>query len=181
MSELTWDPLRLIRPEHGGDVASVRTLLEAAFARPAEADLVEALRECGAGVEALTLVAEQYQEAIGFVMMSRAAIVGEVPAAVLALAPLAVAPGYQRRGLGFALVTAAHDRARLLGFAASFVLGDPAYYARFGYVPASAFGIAPPFDAPDGAFMALELQPGALAGVTGALRYAPPFDALDAI
>jgi putative acetyltransferase len=58
------------------------------------------------------------------------------------------------------------------------VLGDPAYYGRFGFAPAAALGLACEFDAPPEAFMALELSPGALAGARGVVLYEPEFDSV---
>jgi putative acetyltransferase len=58
------------------------------------------------------------------------------------------------------------------------VLGDPVYYARFGFVPATKFGLKSPFPAPENTFMAVELQPGAFAGTFGAVRFGHEFDDL---
>lgn len=179
MLELSWEPSRLVRPAHAGDAEGVHDLLARAFGREDEAVLVERLRETPAHVPALTLVADIHCEVVGFVMLTAAHVATEQgDVLVLALAPLAVDPDYQGRGIGSALASAAHDRARILGYPAVFVLGHPAYYARFGYRPASQFGVRSPFDAPDEAFMALELQPGALEGASGVLRFADPFDGL---
>jgi putative acetyltransferase len=95
----------------------------------------------------------------------------------LALAPLAVIPAHQRQGVGTRLVEAALRRARLLGYAYIVVLGHPQYYPRFGFVPASRFGLRYARPVPDDAFMALELVPGALEGVSGVVRYLPAFSA----
>lgn len=121
------DPLPRIRAELAHDRAAVADLLARAFDGPAEARLVEALR--GAGDLALSLVAEAEGTVIGHIALSPLAAEG--PA--LALAPLAVHPAVQSRGIGTALV-----RAALAAFDdhTIVVLGDPAYYRRFGFVPA---------------------------------------------
>lgn len=94
----------------------------------------------------------------------------------LALAPMAVRPEFQRRGIGSALVRAGLDSARSLGHRVVIVLGHPRYYPRFGFRPARPLGIDPPFPCRDEVFMALELVPGALVGVRGTVRYPPAFD-----
>ncbi len=98
--------------------------------------------------------------------------------AIGALAPLAVRPQFQRRGIGTRLVVSALDEMRRMDQVAVVVLGDPAYYSRFGFVPASSFGIRSTFAAPREAFQAIELKAGGLAGSAGLCHYAPEFDAL---
>jgi putative acetyltransferase len=91
------------------------------------------------------------------------------------LGPLGVLPGLQRDGAGKALCRAGIEACRAAGAPFVVVLGHPPYYPRFGFVPAVRFGLtfadAPPRDA----FMALELEPGALANAGGRVRYAPEF------
>ena len=58
------------------------------------------------------------------------------------------------------------------------MLGDPDYYRRFGFVAAESHRLRCEYDAPPGAFQAIELAPGALAGRTGLVRYAPEFAAV---
>jgi predicted N-acetyltransferase YhbS len=97
-----------------------------------------------------------------------------VPA--VALAPLAVLPGYEETRAGTALMRAGLEACRAAGHRIVIVLGHPKYYRRFGFRPARGIGIEPPDPAwSDDAFMALELEPGALAGVRGTARYSPPF------
>jgi putative acetyltransferase len=93
---------------------------------------------------------------------------------------MAVGPARQRAGIGSALVRAGLERCKLLDAAAVVVLGHPAYYPRFGFVPAAAFGLACEYDVPAEAFMALELRPGALRGAAGTLRYHAAFAEVDA-
>jgi predicted N-acetyltransferase YhbS len=77
--------------------------------------------------------------------------------------------------VGTTLILEALKRAKERGHAAVIVLGHPEYYPRFGFVPASQFGIRAPFAVPDEAFMALEIEPGALSGRTGTVRYPSAF------
>jgi putative acetyltransferase len=95
----------------------------------------------------------------------------------LALAPMAVTPDLQRRGIGSALVRRGLDEARRLGHGVVIVLGHPEYYPRFGFTRGSAHGIRPPFEAPDDAFLVLELREGALARVRGEVDYPPELSA----
>jgi putative acetyltransferase len=168
----------LIRQEQPADFATVNTLLQTSFGREAEARLVDRLRASGKIFSAL--VAEEKQRILGHVVVSGIAVDvegGEVNA--LALAPLAVEPAFQRLGIGSALVSAALERCRLARHSRVMVLGDPVYYARFGFVPAVKFGLQCPFSTPKNAFMAIELQPGAFAGTSGTVRYGHEFDDLE--
>jgi putative acetyltransferase len=89
---------------------------------------------------------------------------------------MAVVPAQQRTGLGSALVRAGLEQCRKLGFGAVVVLGHPDYYPRFGFSPAARFGIGCEYEAPQEAFMAIELQPGYLKGASGKVEYHAAFD-----
>jgi putative acetyltransferase len=163
-----------IRDEHAGDAVAVHRVIAAAFKSRGEAELVDKLRANGR--LALSLVAVQGGAVIGHVLLTDVTLVGHglVPRGA-GLAPLAVRPTFQRRGIGAMLVRAALERALRAGYGFVCLLGDPAYYTRFGFRPAAALGLASEFDAPPEAFLALELVPGALAGVAGTVRYLPEF------
>lgn len=94
---------------------------------------------------------------------------------MMGLAPMAVDPPRQRHGIGSALVRAGLDECRRLGAIAVVVLGHPEYYPRFGFRPASRFGVKSEYQVPDDVFMALELRARALDGRTGTVRYHPVF------
>jgi putative acetyltransferase len=158
-----------IRDEAGADHAAVRRLHRFAFGGDAEGRLVDALRRSGA--VAISLVAEAEGAVVGHVLLSRL----DAPERALALAPLAVLPDRQRRGVGSALVRAALAHARHEGWAAIFVLGDPAYYARFGFDAEPARGYASPYAGEH--FMMLPLRPASPPAV-GAVVYPAPFAAL---
>lgn len=128
------------------DLAKIKELIGLAFAGVEysdgqEAELVYKLFKSSAYIPELTLVAEIGGKIVGFIMFSRA-YVGQVT--VLALAPLAVLPEFQNQGTGSLLVRQGHQIARKLSFPYSIVLGDPAYYQRFDYLPADQFGIDSP-------------------------------------
>ena len=168
----------LIRDEQPADAIAIHDLLTAAFGRETEGRLVERLR--GSGKEAVSLVAEDHGRVLGYVLFSGIAVErGERQLPVMALAPLAVLPAFQRLGLGSALVSEGLSRVRGADKTAVLVVGDPRYYGRFGFVPASRFGIRCPFPAPEACFMALELSPGALKGYAGLARYGHEFDDLE--
>jgi len=164
-----------VRDELPAHAAQVAAVVEAAFERADEAEMVAALREGRAAV--VSLIAQVTAEAgeagaiIGHVVLSPVTIGGSSEPRGLGLGPLAVAPEFQRRGVGSRLVEAALRRARLLGYSYVVVLGHPPYYPRFGFLPASRFGLSYPAPVPDPVFMAIELVPGALAGSGGVVRY----------
>ena len=163
-----------IRAERPGDVAAVRRVVEAAFKGKAEADLVDTLR--AAGKFSVALVAAQGRTVAGFCLLTDVEIAGNgLKPRGAGLAPLAVRPTFQRRGIGRMLVRAALERAREAGYGFVCLLGDPRYYRRFGFRAGGTLGLACEFAAPAEAFMAIELAPGALAGVTGTVRYSPEF------
>ena len=165
-----------IREAEPRDAAEVHALLRECFGHEYEAQLVARLRAERAMLVELVAARSAPPSAplLGHVAFSTLAIEangGTLRAA--ALAPLAVRPEARRQGLGAGLVQAGIDRCRRLGLVAVVVLGDPAYYARFGFSAALAQGLEAPFHGD--AFQALELAPRALAGISGRLRYASAF------
>jgi putative acetyltransferase len=162
----------LIRPEREADLEAVREVNAGAFGRPDEARLVDALR--GRASRFQSMVALLYEEIVGNIVFTPIRVDDE-EVGVMGLAPMAVRPQVQRRGIGSALARAGLERCRSAGAVAVVVLGHPEYYPRFGFVPAARFGLRCEYEVPDEAFMALELQPGALAGLRGTVRYHPAF------
>ncbi|HEX7813165.1 MAG TPA: N-acetyltransferase [Burkholderiales bacterium] len=165
-----------IRQERPEDADAIREILVTAFGGETEARLVDRLR--ASGKIACALVAAEKGRVLGHVVFSAIAA-GESNTLVIALAPLAVMPAFQRLGIGSALASAGLERLRQDKVQRVLVLGDPGYYTRFGFVPASRFGLKCPFPAPESAFMGIELQPGAFKGVSGPVRYGHEFDDLE--
>ena len=167
-----------LRPESAADHAVVRTVNTRAFGRPGEADLVDALRRTATPF--VSLVAEEADRVVGHICFTPVMVEtsGDDPL-LMGLAPMAVLPEQQRQGIGSALVRAGLEACRALGADAVVVLGHPAYYPRFGFRPAEAFGLRCIYDVPPDAFMALELRNGALDDVHGTVRYHAAFDAVD--
>ena len=154
------------------DLASVRAINEAAFNRPDEADLIDRLRP--EGVVLASLLAILDDRPVGHILFSRMTIqttAGSIAAA--ALAPLAVLPEFQRRGIGGNLIRHGLGVLRGLGEKIVIVLGHPDYYPRFGFSSEKARALENPF--PPEAYMALELTPGALHGIRGKVKYPAAF------
>jgi len=159
-----------IRETTAADHAPVHALVEAAFGQRAEADLIDALRASGDVV--IDLVAESEGRVTGHILFSKL----RAPANCAALAPVSVAPDCQNQGIGSALIRDAIGRAKQAGWAAVFLLGDPAYYARFGFDTGKAATFET--DYPPAYFMVLELEDGALDRLSGKVEYAAHFAAL---
>jgi putative acetyltransferase len=166
----------LIRAENPDDRAAIYDVNASAFETRAEAELVLALRDQADPV--ISLVAEVDGAVVGHIMFSPVALQGNADHPVMGLAPMAVAPEHQGRGVGSALVRAGLQRCREMGVGAVVVLGHPGYYPRFGFVPASRFGLHSEYDVPDEVFMALELQPGFLSSDRALVQYHAAFGSL---
>jgi len=167
----------VIRPEIKKDYPAIYEVNKLAFRRDAEARLVERLRNSSGFIPELSLVALTGGRVVGHVMFSMISI--ESPALSvpsLGLAPIAVLPDYQKRGIGSQLVRKGIYEARRLGHKIVIIVGHPAYYPRFGFTPAAEKGLNVPLDVPDEAFMVLELVPGALNGVNGTVKHPPDFE-----
>jgi putative acetyltransferase len=162
-----------IRFETTTDIRVVHALNRAAFATRAEADLVDALRASAQPI--VSLVADDAGTIVGHILFSPVTLTGHQNLRIMGLAPMAVDPARQRQGIGSALVRDGLDCCRQIGSAAVVVLGHAAFYPRFGFVPASRFGIACEYQVPDEVFMAMELEPGILVDRRGVIRYHAAF------
>ncbi|HET6651418.1 MAG TPA: N-acetyltransferase [Nocardioides sp.] len=164
-----------VRPETSADVPVVHEVVEAAFGGAQVPRLLDALRTSVAWL-GLSFVAEQDGEILGHVSYTRAWV--DAPdrvVEVLVLSPLSVRPDHQRHGVGTTLV---HDSLALLQGRDEplvFLEGDPGYYRRLGWHPASDWGFtAPSVRIPEAAFQAVRL-PSYDEAVTGALVYPDVF------
>ena len=163
-----------IREERKDDAPAIRIVQEQAFNEEDEARVVDMLRCSGSIV--LSLVAVAAGRIVGHVLFSPATVESSsVDSRWTALGPIGVAPDHQGRGIGSRLVWEGLARCRLDGWDGVVLLGDPGYYARFGFVRASNHGLTCVYgDGP--AFQVLELRQGALEQVVGTVRFAPEFD-----
>jgi len=163
-----------IRPATPRDRDAIRLVGQNAFGQQAEAGLVDALIAADDAI--VELVAEEDGQIIGHVLFSRLFVQEggrEFPA--VALAPLAVDPSFHGTGIGGALIREGHIRLKAAGETLSIVLGDPAYYGRFGYAHARAAGFESVWQGD-----ALQALAWGEAPKTGRLAYATAFDALAA-
>lgn len=163
-----------IRPEQPEDREAIRSVNDRAFGQKQEGWLVDELRDRGMVI--LSLVAILEEKIVGHILFSPVTVESEHSSfAAVALAPMAVLPEYQRRGIGSQLVLAGLRECRKMGHEIVFVLGHPEYYPRFGFVPARGRGIECEFECPEEAWMVRELREGALAGRKGTVKFQPEF------
>lgn len=160
-------------PETPADIPAIRDILLAAFPTDLEARIVDALRtDPEAWIDGLSIISETPDGTpAGYALITRCHI-DDAPA--LALGPCAVLPSAQRTGAGAAAIRAGLEAARAMGENLVLVLGHPEYYPRFGFTPASGFGIKAPFEVPDAAMMAIAFD-GAVPVPTGTIRYPAAF------
>lgn len=197
LARLGREPLAVsVRLETPADEAAVRRVNLAAFSGPEEAEIVDRIRrEAPEGWHSLVAVAtddpgngrgadpgaHRAGDVVGHLLLTPCPVVDDrhVPVGtVLALGPVAVLPGVQRRGVGSTLVSAAVGLAIARAVPALVLLGHPSYYPRFGFEPARGLGLQPPADAwPDAAWMARRL-PAWSDDVRGTVRYPEAFEPL---
>ncbi|XID94837.1 GNAT family N-acetyltransferase [Paenibacillaceae bacterium WGS1546] len=168
----------IIRTETTLDHEAVYRLNVRAFGnRDDEAKLVEKIRSSEGFIPELSLVAERDGEIVGHLLLSKAVVTEEGGSRdVIVLAPIAVKPEEQRRGIGSRLISEGLDRCRILGYDLVLLVGHPEYYPKFGFKPARTYGLElRQFDVSDDVFMACELREGALNEFQGELRYPQAF------
>lgn len=161
----------MIRRASSEDAAEIRKLHLAAFPSAVEADLVEQL--LADGDAEISLVALEEGSIAGHVLLSKM----RTPFRALGLAPVAVAEQHRRKGIAASLINEAIALARDDGWQAIFVLGEPAYYRRFGFSVEKAALYDSPYAGPY--FMMLELTDKALMPASGRVDYAKAFDGLN--
>ena len=166
-----------VRAEIAADIPAVRRVNELAFGRPDEAALVDALR--AASVLQVSLVAVEEGRLVGHILFSPVSVESEGSAfQAMGLGPMAVLPECQGRGVGSELVREGLRECRRGGSKVVVVLGHPGFYPRFGFVPASRKGLRSEYQVPDEVFMVAELEPEALGGRRGVVKYRPEFGAI---
>jgi putative acetyltransferase len=164
-----------IREEKSGDEQQIRIVHQRGFGQNEEAYIVDKLRH--ACTHSISLVALSGDQIVGHILFTTVAIQAEERIIEgMGLGPMAVSPEFQRQGIGFQLVRAGVDLIEKAKYPFIIVLGHPAYYLRFGFVPASRYGIKSEYEnVPDEAFMILVLDQVVLKGVSGVAKYRPEF------
>ncbi|MGD8437204.1 MAG: N-acetyltransferase [Syntrophobacterales bacterium] len=163
-----------IRKEQPQDIQIIHQVNTRTFGQLLEADLVDRLRRnCN---DLLSLVAVAGNEIVGHILFSPITVEGEETTAEgMALAPMAVLPEYQRQGIGSKLVRAGIAILASSDCAFVIVLGHADYYPRFGFEPASSYGVRCEWEVPDDAFMILVFKESGMQGISGVARYRPEF------
>lgn len=170
-----------IRQEISTDYPKVFALVEQAFSTLEISDkteqfLVERLRKSSAFLPELSIVAEIDNRVVGYILLTKIIIQNKESAfESLSLAPLAVLPEFQNKGIGGELILHSHKIAKQLGFKSVILVGHENYYPRFGYEPVSKFGIKLPFEAPEQNCLAIELVENGLKKVSGEVVYPKEF------
>ena len=159
-----------IRPEQPGDEQAIHAVNAAAFPEESEARLVDALRD--AGNLTVSMVAVEDDRIVGHVAFSP--VTTESGVLGMGLAPVAVLESHRRRGIAASLINAGLEACKSMDAGWMVVLGDPAYYSRFGFITASEFGLRDEYGGED-AFQAMELREGAMPRNAGLVKYAPQF------
>ena len=163
----------VIRDQQPADAPRVHQVLLDAFPGGEEAAIVRAALERGKAAVSLVAVADG--EVVGHILFTEMSFSPAQPQVdAVGLGPVAVLPAHQGRGIGSDLIREGIARCRALGKGAVFVMGEPAFYSRFGFAPAGSYGIGNEYGVDD-PFMAIELESGALAGVSATASYIPEF------
>jgi putative acetyltransferase len=161
-----------IKGETKDDYSIITQINNLAFGGTGESQLIFNLRNTNHFIPDLSLVAsvdDRILEHIIFYPVTIDAENNTYP--TISLAPMAVHPDYQKKGIGTKLVIDGLQRCKDMQFDSVIVLGHQEYYPRFGFKPASQWNFYSDFDAPDEAFMALELKEKSLAGKSGKVVY----------
>lgn len=164
-----------IRVESPDDADEVYKVNQQAFGREAEAKLVDMLRK--SDVSNISLVAIADETLAAHIIFSPVEVErADKGLVAMGLAPMAVLPEYQKHGVGSRLAKAGIDACREAGVDVVFVLGHIDFYSRFGFEPAAKFGLFYGTEEFGPYFMALELTPGSLEGLSGLVQYRQEFD-----
>ena len=161
-----------IRREERDDYNEIRIINELAFNQKNEGKLLDDLRKKSDFNNLLSLVAETKGRIVGHILFYPIKIKNEKEEfIVLSLAPMAVHPDYQNKGIGIKLVKEGLEAAKETGYNSVIVVGHPNYYPRFGFSPASKWNIKLPIECPDDVFLAIELKKDSLKNVSGLVEF----------
>lgn len=166
----------IIRQETELDFDQIMEVNSLAFDRESEAHLVNQLRE--EAYPFISLVAEGEDGIYGHIAFSPCTLDTAPEINIVGLAPMSVLPDFQHSGIGSALIEAGIQRCKDHDIDAIIVLGHSDYYPKFGFRPASYYGLSCEYDVPSELFMVLELRHGALNHLSGTIQYHPAFNSL---
>ncbi len=159
-----------IRPENPSDVQAIRAVHVASFSTAAEGQLVDALR--AAGHLSISLVGVEEKEVVGHVAFSPVSVSGVIDG--IGLAPVAVRPKFRCRGIAERLIRAGLTECKKIDRGFVVVLGDPRYYRRFGFSPATRWGLKDEYGGGE-AFQAIEIRAGSIPSGGGVVHYVSEF------
>ena len=166
----------IIRLEQPRDINDIRDINEKAFGQSQEANIIDNLRKNCEDV--LSLVATEKEIIVGHILFSPVTVEGGNDVVKgMGLAPMAVSPELQRKGIGSQLVNSGIEELRKINCPFIIVLGHPEYYPRFGFEPASRFGIKSQWEGiPDNVFMILWLDKSMMNQISGIAKYRSEFN-----
>lgn len=167
-----------IRQENKDDINAVFEVNTLAFKQNNEANLVDLLRQSNTFIPELSIVATLDNKIIGHILFTKIKIVNDDKNETesLALAPMAVIPAFQQKGIGGQLIKSGLEKAKELGYKSVIVLGHEHYYPKFGFEPTIKWNIKSPYDVPTTVFMALELVINGLKNTNGIVKYPKEFE-----
>ena len=168
----------IIRTENKSDYSKVFKVNYEAFRnREDEPKLVEKIRDSEQFISELSIVAEENNEILGHILLSKAEVIEEdVNHEVIVLAPIAVKPELQNMGIGSKLIQEGLERCKNLGYGLVLLIGHPTYYPKFGFKPARQYGLElKQFNVTDEVFMVCEVIEGELGKIKGELKYPETF------
>lgn len=165
--------IKRIKKQHFNEVDM---LLKITFEKEYAAQMLSKLIETDLLIPELTRIAEINNQIIGVIVSAKAEIIkGKKTHETISLAMIGVIPAYQGLGIGGELIQNVFDKARELKYQSIIVMGDEEYYPRFGFLPAIEYNINCPYDVANENFMAKELFPDSLLGISGKVKYHPLF------
>jgi len=166
-----------IRKEKESDIEKIWKVNAEAFESEAEANLVNALRD--SGISFISLVAEENKEIVGHILFTPVELISDDSGLkLMGLAPMAVLPKLQKKGIGSQLVKTGKENCSAQGYDAIVVLGHAEYYPKFGFVPSVKYGIKSEYDVPEESFMVLELNESSLRNKKGIIKYHAAFSSV---
>ena len=158
----------MIRETQESDLEEVFNLIHSSFSNKAESDLVKQLISDGDVL--INLVVESSDTIIGNVVVSKITMEPDLGLFCGGVAPVSVLPDQQSSGVGSKLMTAAINESKKMGIDALFLLGDPNYYKRFGFVVSTLKN-----DYSVENFQELELTEDCLVNIKSKVTYANAF------